>query len=93
LLLFGVNFTFIHIIYLSCGHLILIGKIMVMGPAQLRPVSDCAAKYRPILMSERVPHFKNQAIVSLKKRKKENMVMGSKGVPDTKTDWLTDRWS
>jgi hypothetical protein len=40
-----------------------------MGTAWLGQVSDCTANYRPIPLSERVPHFNNQATVTLKKRK------------------------
>jgi hypothetical protein len=47
-------------------------KYMVTGLARLGPVNDCTANYRPVLSSERVPHFNNQAIVRLKKRKEKS---------------------
>jgi hypothetical protein len=42
---------------------------MVVGPVWLKTVSDCTANYRLVLLTERVPHFKNQTTVRLKKRK------------------------
>jgi hypothetical protein len=42
---------------------------MVIGPARLKTVSACTANYRPALSSEWKPHFKNKALVRVKKRK------------------------
>jgi hypothetical protein len=48
-------------------------------------VTDCATTYRPVLSSERVPQDEQQKNCPAKERKKKNLVMGSKGVPDIKT--------
>jgi hypothetical protein len=47
-------------------------------------------KDRPVLSSERVPQDKQQSNFLAKERKKINLVMGPKGVPDTKTYLQTD---
>jgi hypothetical protein len=61
---------------------------MVTSPERLRPVNDCTANYRPVILSERMLHFNNQAIGRLKKRK--NLVMGHKEGPTPRqTDRLT----
>jgi hypothetical protein len=39
------------------------------------------------------PKTKSKAIFRQNKRKKQNLVMGPEGVPDTKTCWLTDHQS
>jgi hypothetical protein len=44
---------------------------MLTGPARLGPMSDCTANYTPVLSSEREHHFKNQAIVRPKRRKRK----------------------
>jgi hypothetical protein len=31
--------------------------------------NDCTANYTPVLSSEKVPHFNNQAVVRVKKRR------------------------
>jgi hypothetical protein len=41
--------------------------------------------YRPVLSSQRVPQDEQQTNFPAKERKKYNLVMGPKGVPDTKT--------
>jgi hypothetical protein len=42
---------------------------------------------------ERVPQDEEQSNFLAKGRKKKNLVMGSRGVPNTKTDRPTDRQS
>jgi hypothetical protein len=39
------------------------------------------------------PQDEEQSKCAAKERKKKNLVMGTKGVPDTKEDRLTDRQS
>jgi hypothetical protein len=45
------------------------------------------------LSSERAPQDEEQSNCPAKERKKKYLVMGPKGVPDTKTDKPTDRQS
>jgi hypothetical protein len=40
---------------------------MVMGPTQIRPLSDCTENYRTVLSSERAPYMKKQVIIREKK--------------------------
>jgi hypothetical protein len=62
---------------------------MVMSPLQFWPLTDSTTNYRPVLLSERELKDEKQSNFQAKKRKKLNLVMGPKGVPDTKTYWLT----
>jgi hypothetical protein len=39
------------------------------------------------------PRIKSKAIIQQKERKKKNLITGPKGIPETKTDRLTDRWA
>jgi hypothetical protein len=64
-----------------------------MIPPRLLPLTDCTTSYRPVLLSERAPQDEEQSNCPAKERKKKNLVMGPKGVPDTKTDRPTDRRS
>jgi hypothetical protein len=66
---------------------------MVVSPPQLCPVTDCTTNYRPVLSSERALYNEEQSNYPTKERKKKNLVMGPKGVPDTKADRTTDRRS
>jgi hypothetical protein len=61
-----------------------------MSPSRLWPLTDCTINYRPVLSSERAPQDEEQRNCPAKKK---NLVMGPKGVPDTKTDRPTDRRS
>jgi hypothetical protein len=66
---------------------------MVMSPPQFWPLTDCTTNYRPVLSSERTPKDEEQSNCPAKERKNKNLVMGPKGVPNTKTDRPTDRRS
>jgi hypothetical protein len=50
---------------------------MVMGPEQPGPKIDCNVNCRPVLSSERAPHFRVKTI-SDHKKERENLVMGLK---------------
>jgi hypothetical protein len=63
---------------------------MVMSPKRTRPKTDCNANYRPVLLSERAPHFRIKAF-SDQGKKRKNLVKDPKGKPDTKKYWSTDR--
>jgi hypothetical protein len=63
---------------------------VVTSPLRLWPLTDCTTNYRPVLSSERAHQDEEQSNFPAKERKKKNLVMGSKRVPDTKTCWLTD---
>jgi hypothetical protein len=65
---------------------------MVMSLPRLWQLTYCTTNYRLILSSERVPD-EEQSNCPTKERKRKNLVMGPKWVPDTKTDRLTDRRS
>jgi hypothetical protein len=66
---------------------------MVMSPLRLSSLTDCTTNYTFVLSSERAPQDEEQSNCSAKERKKKNLAMGPKGVPDTKTDRQTDRRS
>jgi hypothetical protein len=50
-------------------------------------------KLQTILSSERTPQDEEQRNCQAKERKKENLAMGPKGVPNTKIERPTDRGS
>jgi hypothetical protein len=54
---------------------------MIMGPARLRPVSDCTANHKPVLSTKTAPYFNNQAIVRLKEIKEKNWSWVLKQIP------------
>jgi hypothetical protein len=62
---------------------------MVMGPERLEPKINCIANLRSVLSLESVPGIKNQEIFRAIER--TNVVVGSTGGHDIKTDWPTDR--
>jgi hypothetical protein len=63
-----------------------------MSPLRLWPLTDCTTNYRPILSSERAPQDEEQSNFPAKQMENsKNLVMGPKGMHDTKTYWLTDR--
>jgi hypothetical protein len=64
-----------------------------MSLLRLWQLTDCTTNYRPILSSERAPQDEGQSNCPGKERKKKNLVMGPKGVPDIKMDRPTDRRS
>jgi hypothetical protein len=66
---------------------------MVMSPPQLWPLADYTTNYRPVVSSERAPQDEEQSNCPAKERKKKNLVMGPKEMPDGKTDRTTDRRS
>jgi hypothetical protein len=66
---------------------------MVMSPLRLSPMTDCTTYYRPDLSSERAPQDEEKSNCLAKERKKKNLVMVPKGVPDTRTDRPTDHRS
>jgi hypothetical protein len=55
-------------------------------------MTDCSTNYRPVLSSERAPQDEEQSNCREKERE-INLVIGPRGVPDTKTDRPTDRLS
>jgi hypothetical protein len=66
----------------------------VMSPPRLTDcITNCITNHRPVLSSERAPQDEEQSNSTAKERKKKNVVMGPKVVPDTKTYRPTDRRS
>jgi hypothetical protein len=53
---------------LTVGHNISFTFVIIMGPEQLWPVSDCTANYRPVHSSERAPSLKKELSVQLLNR-------------------------
>jgi hypothetical protein len=49
-------------------------------------LKDCTTNCRHVLSSERAPQNEDQSNCPTKERKKKNLVIGPKGVPDTKTE-------
>jgi hypothetical protein len=68
-------------------------KCMAMSIPLVWPLTDFTTNCRPVLSSERAPQDEEQSTCPTREKKKENLVMGPKGVPDTKTDRPTDRRS
>jgi hypothetical protein len=73
---------------------------MVMSPAGLRAEKDCAGENQQQLETTDLtsrqrgtPHQQTRNCLKNNKRKKKKLVPGPKWVPDTKTDWISDRRS
>jgi hypothetical protein len=49
--------------------------------------------YRPDFSSERAPHITKSVSLKIIKERRKKLVAALIWVPDTKTDWLTDRRS
>jgi hypothetical protein len=54
------------------------------------PKTECTVNFRPVLSSERVPHFRIKTISSQEKKKKNLLMVPKVGI-DSKIDWPTDR--
>jgi hypothetical protein len=73
---------------------------MVLSPTGLRPEQDCAGEDQqqqeitdPSSCQRGHYTVTNPQLSKENFREKEKFVAGPRWVPDTKTDWPTDRWS